>query len=136
MATITRTRLNAKAREWLEQPNFAFVATLMDDGSPHVSPVWVDTDGEHVLFNTAEGRVKAENIREDGRVALSLSPIDNPYAHVDIRGRVVDVVEGEEAEEHIHELHRKYRGSGRYPLRPGEQRLKVIVEPVAVKVAA
>ena len=135
MATITRTRLSPKARAWLEQPNFGFVATLVEDGSPHVSPVWIDTDGEHVLFNTAEGRIKADNVRHDGRVALSLSPSDNPYQHLDIRGHVIEIVEGEEAEQHIHALHRKYHGGGRYPLRPGERRLKVVIEPIAVKLS-
>jgi PPOX class probable F420-dependent enzyme len=135
MATITRPQLDQKARRLLEEPNFAFLATLMEDGWPHVSPVWVDVEGDDVVFNTAEGRVKAENVQRDGRVAMSVSPTDNPYAHVDIRGRVVDIVEGEEAQEHIHELYRKYRGEGNYPLRPGEQRLKVVVEPIAVKLS-
>ncbi len=135
MATRERQRLRGRAREWLEQPNFAFLATLMKDGWPHVSPVWVDTEDGNVVVNTAEGRVKARNVEHDDRVALSISPLDDPYAHADIRGRVVDIVRGEEAEQHIHRLHAKYHGGGSYPLRPGEQRLKVVIEPVAVKVS-
>jgi len=135
MATRQRHHLRGRVREWLEQPNFAFLATLMVDGRPHVSPVWVDTEDDHVLVNTAEGRVKASNVQHDERVALSVSPLDDPYAHADIRGRVVDIARGEEAEQHIHRLHQKYRGGGSYPLRPGEHRLKVVIEPVAVKVS-
>jgi PPOX class probable F420-dependent enzyme len=135
MATRQRVRLRGRAQEWLRQPNFAFLATLMEDGSPHVSPVWVDAEDGHVVVNTAEGRVKARNVHNDGRVALSVSPVDAPYAHVDIRGHVVDLIEGDEAERHIHHLHRKYHGGGSYPLRPGERRLKVVIEPVALKVS-
>jgi PPOX class probable F420-dependent enzyme len=135
MATRDRHQLKGRAREWLEQPNFAFLATLMEDGSPHVSPVWVDAEGDNVVVNTAEGRVKARNVRHNDRVALSVSPADNPYAHADIRGRVVDIVDGEAAERHIHSLHRKYHGGGSHPIRPGERRLKVVVEPIAVKVS-
>jgi len=127
--------LPARAREWLQQPSFAFLATVMEDGSPHVSPVWVHSDGDRVLVNTAEGRVKAANIHRDDRVALSLSPVGQPYKHLDIRGRVVELISGEEAARHISELHRKYRGDGDFPLKPGEQRLKVVIEPVAVWVA-
>ena len=135
MATRQRVRLRGRAREWLQQPNFAFLATLMEDESPHVSPVWVDVEDGDVVVNTAEGRVKARNVHNDHRVALSVSPVDDPYTHVDIRGHVADLIEGDEAERHIHRLHRKYHGGGSYPLRPGERRLKIVIEPVAVKVS-
>jgi hypothetical protein len=94
----------------------------------------VDAEDGRVVVNTAEGRVKAHNVHNDDRVALSVSPVDDPF-HVDIRGHVVDLIEGDEAERHIHRLHRKYHGGGSYPLRPGERRLKVEIEPVAVKVS-
>jgi PPOX class probable F420-dependent enzyme len=136
MATRERIALHPQARRWLQQPNFAFLTTLMDDGSPHVSPVWVDVEGDDVVVNTAEGGLKAENVHRDPRVALSLSPPDNPYAHLDVRGRVVELIGGEDAEAHIHRLHRKYHGGGSYPLRPGEQRLKIVIAPLAVKLAA
>ena len=84
MATRERIRLSPQARRWLEQPNFAFLSTLVDDGSPHVSPVWVDVEGDDVVVNTAESRLKAENVHCDPRVALSLLPPDNRYAHVDM----------------------------------------------------
>ena len=128
--------LPAQAREWLQQPSFAFLATVMEDGSPHVSPVWIHCDDDYVLVNTAEGRVKAANLHRDNRVALSLSPVGHPYQHLDIRGRVVELIGGEEAARHITELHRKYHGgTGEFPLKPGEQRLKVVIEPVAIWVA-
>lgn len=123
--------LNARARELLEAPNYAFLA--VEDSGPHVSPVWVHTDGEHVLVNTAVGRVKERAMRDGSAVALSISPRDDPYEHVDIRGRVVRRVEGEEAVEHINELARKYRGpDSTFSLKPGERRVKVWIEPTVV----
>lgn len=120
------------ARKKLTDPNIGFLATVMEDGSPHVSPVWVDVDDGHVLFNTAEGRLKTRNVRRDERIALSIADKENPYDKVDIRGRVVQIVEGEEAEAHIHSLAKKYMGQDRYPLQPGEQRLIVRIEPTIV----
>ena len=127
------TKLTERARQKLSEPNFGYLATLMPDGSPHVSPMWVDVEDNRILLNTAEGRIKAANIRRDPRIALSIADRDDPYDKVDIRGRVLEIIPGEEAEEHIHALARKYRGTDRYSLRPGEQRLKLIVEPIAVR---
>ncbi len=124
-------KLTENARRMLEGPNFGFLAELMADGSPHVSPVWCDVEDGRVLVNTAAGRLKERNVRRDPRVALSISPRDDPYSHVDIRGRVVEIVDGPEAEEHIHRLSLKYRGR-RYSLRPGERRVKLVIEPTAV----
>ena len=127
MAEITEN-----ARQKLAAPNFGYLATVMDDGSPHVAPVWVDVADNHILLNTAAGRVKERNIRRDPRIALSIADKDNPYDKVDIRGRVVDIIDGDEAVEHINQLSMKYRGDPNYPLSPGEQRLKLIVEPTVV----
>ena len=127
MAEITEN-----ARQKLAAPNFGYLATVMDDGSPHVAPVWVDVADNHILLNTAAGRVKERNIRRDPRIALSIADKDNPYDKVDIRGRVVEIIDGEEAVEHINQLSMKYRGDPNYPLSPGEQRLKLIVEPTVV----
>jgi hypothetical protein len=81
----------------------------------------VDTDGEHVLVNTARGRVKERAMREGARVAISIADHDDPYDHVDIRGRVISRVEGDEAVEHINYLARKYRGpQSAFALRPGD----------------
>jgi len=65
--------INEKVRKLLESPNFANLATLMPDGSPQVTPVWVDYDGTHILVNTAEGRQKPRNVRRDPRVALEVA---------------------------------------------------------------
>ena len=88
--------LSERARELLTGTNFAFLAELMEDGSPHVSPVWIDVEGDLVLVNTAKGRLKEANMRRDPRVAISISPDGDPYTHVDIRGRVVEIREGDE----------------------------------------
>ncbi len=97
-----------------EGKNFASLATLMPDGSPQVSVTWVDSDGDYILINTAEGRVKAENMRRDPRVALSITDSANPYRQAMIMGRVEgDTYEG--AEEHINRMARKYLKLETYP---------------------
>ena len=119
-------------RELLEAPNFAHLATLMPDGSPQVTAVWVDYDGQYVLVNTAEGRQKPRNIRRDRRVALSVISQENPYSWATIRGRVVELTH-DGADAHIDKLAKKYLGQDTYPFRqPGEQRVIVKIEPERV----
>lgn len=125
-------KLTQRAREILTGTNFAFIAELMEDGSPHVSPVWIDVEGDLVLVNTAKGRLKEANLRRDPRVAISISPDGEPYEHVDIRGRVVEIREGEEAVADIDRLGTKYRGWERYPLKEGEERVTYLIEPLVV----
>ena len=111
------------------EPNYGHMATLMPDGSPQVSPVWVDLDGNRILVNTAEGRVKPSNVRRDARVAISIYNQDNPYSSAFIRGRVVEITH-EGAEEHIDKLAKKYLGQDTYPYRqPGDQRVILVIEP-------
>ena len=124
--------LTARARELLTGTNFAFIADLMEDGWPHVSPVWIDLEDDLILVNTAVGRHKERNMRRDARVAISISPRDNPYEHLDIRGRVVRVIDGDEAVAHIDRLGRKYRDWERFPLAEGERRVSFLIEPIAV----
>ncbi len=115
------------------EPNFAHLATLMPDGSPQVTPVWVDLEDGRILVNTAEGRAKPRNVRRDPRVAISITKQDNPYASVFIRGRVVEM-RREGADELIDKLAKKYIGQDRYPWRqPGEQRLILVIEPEHVR---
>ena len=122
--------LSEKARQLIQEPNFGYVATVMQDGSPQVSPVWVDVDNGHVVFNTAVGRLKEKNMRRDPRVSISVANRENQYEKVDIRGRVVDFVEGDEADRHIDKMAQKYIGEEKYPWKaPGEQRVIVKVEP-------
>jgi len=112
-----------------EGKNFAAVATTMADGTPQVSMVWVDSDGEHIIINTAEGRLKTNNLRRTGAIALSIADSENHYKQAMIRGRVVeDTHEG--ADEHINKLAKKYMGLDEYPHRqPGEQRVIFKIKP-------
>ena len=125
--------LSEKARKLFEDPNFLFVATINTDGSPQVTPVWTELDNGHITFNTAVGRVKERNMRRDPRVGLSITARDDPMNKVDIAGRVVDFVEGDEAFAQIDDLAEKYIGQRPYPwLREGEKRVKIVIEPVRV----
>jgi PPOX class probable F420-dependent enzyme len=108
---------------------FAQLATLMPDGSPHVSPVWFEYDGKNILINSAKGRVKDKNIRRDPRVGLDILDPENPYRHLSIRGRVVEITE-KGADEHIDKLAKKYLGQDKYPYRAaGEVRVTYKIEP-------
>lgn len=125
--------LSEKARKLFEDPNFLFVATINPDGSPQVTPVWTALDNGHITFNTAVGRVKERNMRRDPRVGLSITARDDPMDKVDIAGRVVDFVEGDEAYAQIDDLAEKYIGKRPYPwLQEGEKRVKIVIEPVRV----
>jgi PPOX class probable F420-dependent enzyme len=121
--------LDDKTKALLEGKNLAHFVTLMKDGSPQVTPVWVDHDGTNVLINTAEGRQKPRNLARDSRVAMSIVDQEDIYKYVQIRGKVVEVMR-EGAWEHINKLARKYRGpDAKYPDRPGEQRIIIKIEP-------
>ena len=120
------------AKKLLLGKNFATVATLMKDGSPSASVVWVDTDGEHVIFNTAEGRVKPKSMKRDGRVAIAVFDQENPYRQAMIRGKVVSM-ETKGADAHIDKMAKKYMDVDSYPYRkPGEARIIVKIKPERV----
>jgi PPOX class probable F420-dependent enzyme len=122
-------RLSPGLQTLLGEPAFCQVATLLPDGSPHLTQVWVNTDGEHVLVNTYEGAQKLRNIRRDPRVAVNVVDPGNAWRLAQLRGRVVDVTT-EGADEHIDELARKYLGVDSYPFRqPGQVRVKVTIAP-------
>jgi PPOX class probable F420-dependent enzyme len=123
------TTLTPGQKKLFEDPNFAHLATLMPDGSPQVTPVWVEMEGENILVNTAEGRIKPRNVRRDPRVAISIVNHGNPYSAAWVRGRVIDV-RAEGADAGIDRLAKKYIGQDRYPWRaPGEQRLTLVIQP-------
>jgi PPOX class probable F420-dependent enzyme len=125
--------LNANARKLFEDPNLLFVGTINPDGSPQVTPVWTQLENGHITFNTARGRVKERNLRRDPRVALSITARDDPMDKVDVIGRVVNVIEGDEAHAQIDDLAEKYIGQRPYPwLQEGEERVKFVIEPVRV----
>jgi PPOX class probable F420-dependent enzyme len=104
---------------------FAFVATTMADGSPQVTPVWFNHDGEHILINSAEGRVKDENMRQRPRVAVTVMDLKKPYHYMQLRGEVIEATT-EGGAEHIHELSRKYRGEN-YTIPAGQTRTKYTI---------
>ena len=117
-----------------EKKAFANLATVMPDGTPQVTPVWFDyTDGV-IRVNTAQGRVKARNMKEGAPVALAIMDPDNAYRYIQIRGRVRRVIE-QGADRHIDSLAKKYLGKDKYPFsQPGEVRVMYEIEPRAVNV--
>lgn len=125
--------LSPEVREFLATRCYVHLATLMADGSPQVSPVWAETDGDLIVVNSAAGRVKDQNIKRDARVALSATHPDDPFRALMIRGRVVKVTE-DGAEDGIDRLARKYIGGERYEWRrPGEVRVAYYIQPETVK---
>lgn len=118
-----------------EGKNFAFLATLMKDGSPQVTPTWVDIDknSNTILVNTAKGRIKHRNISRDPRVAVSVIHFSNPYDMVTVRGKVIEQINGKAADEHIDKLAKKYLDKDKYPRRrPGEERVLLRIKPELV----
>jgi PPOX class probable F420-dependent enzyme len=123
---------NPSIAKLFEEKNFAFLATLMKDGSPQVTATWVDIDKNNytILVNTAEGRVKHKNISRDPRVAVSIIDSSNPYHMVSVRGKVIEQIKGKDAEEHIDKMAKKYLDEEKYPRRrPGEERLLLRIKP-------
>jgi PPOX class probable F420-dependent enzyme len=121
-----------KYRDLFSKQAFAHLGTVMPDGSPQVTPVWVDYDGNHIRVNTAKGRVKDRNMRRNKKVALSITDPENPYRHVTVRGEVEDITE-QGADAHIDSLAKKYLGKDKYPFRqPGEVRVIYKIRPEKV----
>ena len=112
----------------LQEPQLAHLATVSPDGRPQVTPVWIDTDGEAVLFNTAKGRVKHRNIVKNPWVAVSGADRNDFYRTLWVRGRAEIVEDGADA--HIDKLAKKYLGADSYPWRkPEETRVIVRIVP-------
>ena len=113
--------------------NFAFVSTLMKDGSPQITPTWVDIEKNHeysILVNTAVGRIKHKNLSRDPRLAVSIIDSGNPYEMVTIRGKVTEQITRDAAEKHIDKMAKKYLGVDKYPGRsPGEERVILKIKP-------
>ncbi len=111
---------------------FADLATLLPDGSPQVTPIWFDTDGDMIRINSAKGRWKDRNMRRDPRVALAIMDPSNPYRHIQVRGRVERITETG-ADAHIDRLAKKYMNLDTYPMRqPGEVRVIYVIRPERV----
>ena len=118
-----------KWHDLFEKKVFANLATVMPNGAPQVTPVWVDFDGENVLVNTAEGRQKDKNLQREPRVSLALLDPDNPYRYLEVRGRVVERTHNG-ADDHINKMAKKYLGKDVYPFRqPGEVRALYKIRP-------
>ena len=117
----------------IEGKNFAFISTLMKDGSPQVTPTWIDIENRNILLiNTAERRLKHKNVSRDPRVAISVVEHNNPYHMVAIRGRVVEQTNAS-ANEHIDKLAKKYLGMEKYPFHsPEEKRIILKIKPEKV----
>ncbi len=121
-------KLSPQELELLSEPQIATVATVMADGSPQLTPVWIDTDGEAILFNTAKGRVKYRNLLRNPKVAVTVVDKNDFYRLVNVRGTAEIVEQG--ADDHIDKLAKKYLGADSYPWRKeGEQRVIVRVVP-------
>jgi PPOX class probable F420-dependent enzyme len=121
-----------KYRDLFDKKAFASLATVMPDGSPQVTPVWVDFDGTHVIVNSALGRQKDKNMHSNPSVALSILDPDNPYRYLEIRGRVTEITQ-DGADAHIDLMAKKYMGVDKYPFRSSKE-VRVIykIEPERV----
>ena len=114
------------------EKNLVYIATIMKDGSPQVSPVWANYEDQHILINTAEGRIKHKNILRDPRVAVSVTSINNPLDMTTIRGTVVELIPDYEYE-HADRLTQQYMGREHYPFkRDGEKRIILKIKPSKV----
>ena len=115
---------------------FAQLATIMPDGSPQVTPVWCEFDGKHVVVNSAKGRTKDLNMRRNPNVALSIQDPENPYRHLSLQGKVVEITENG-ADANIDKLSKKYTGKDVYPnRRSGEVRViyRILPEKIFTKI--
>ena len=124
--------MDSKAEILLNRKNLVFLATVMPDGSPQVTPVWGNFDDSHILINTAEGRLKHKNIIKDPRVALSVVDSENPLNMTTIRGKVVEIISDSEYI-HANKLTKQYMDLEVYPFkRLGEKRIIFKIKPERV----
>jgi len=118
-----------KYRDLFNKKAFASLGTVMPDGRPQVTPVWVDVEGDLVIINSAKGRQKDRNLRRDPRVSLAIIDPDNPYRYLELRGRVVEITE-QGAVAHIDKMAKKYLGVDKYPYKnPNEIRVIYKIQP-------
>ena len=122
------TKLDPAIHQLASGPNYGVLATLMPDGWPQTSVVWVDSDGEHLLVNTEVHRQKFQNISRDDRVSLVVWDHERPDREAEVRGRVVDRLTGSEAREHIDRLSEKYAGAP-YGIPIKSERVILRIEP-------
>lgn len=124
--------LTDEQKSFFQKPNFGHLATLNADGSPQVTPVWIDVDDEHILINTAKDRKKVRNVERDPRVAVEVPDQENPYSMLSVNGEVVEITE-QGADKHIDVLSMRYLGKDKYPFaQPGEERIIIKIRPTKV----
>jgi PPOX class probable F420-dependent enzyme len=121
--------LTPEVRALCEGRNMAHVATLMADGSPHVSPVWIEVEGDRLAIFSTGAHLKVRNMRRDPRVGVSICDEHNPYRSVVIRGRVVEEIEDERALEIMDRMSRRYTGAD-FPVRAA---IVSLIEPERVR---
>ncbi|SER21852.1 PPOX class F420-dependent oxidoreductase [Actinokineospora terrae] len=119
--------LTPEVRRVLDGTPTAHLATVLPDGAPHSTPVWIGTHGDLVAIFTGPGTRKARNLRRDPRLALSLTPADNPYQPITLRGRVVEWLDGDAGWAVIDRISRKYTGT---PYSRDEARAVALIEPL------
>jgi PPOX class probable F420-dependent enzyme len=118
--------LSAEVKMLVDRPNFAHLATLMPDGSPNATPVWVGRDGDRLVICTSDKSLKGRNTKRDPRVAVSIIDFKNPYEEVQIRGRVVERRDDPDLKT-MDPISHKYTGKP-FPLRDYEGRVALIIE--------
>jgi len=124
--------MDQKVIQLLQDKNLVFIATLMKDGSPQLSPVWADIEDDYVLINTAEGRIKHKNVLRDSRVAVSVVSNNNPLDMITIRGKVVEIIPDYNYK-HANRLTKKYMNKENYPFKSeGEKRIILKIKPEKV----
>ena len=122
-------RIPESHKDIFEKRSFAHVATI-DDDQPQVTPVWVEYADGYVMINSAKGRKKDRNMRDNGQVAVSVQDPENPYRYIGLQGKVIEITE-EGGYDHINKLSHKYTGND-YPKNPGEVRVIYKIEPTNV----
>ena len=124
--------MEEKAKNLFKDKNLVFIATIMKDGSPQLSPVWADFEDGYIMVNTAEGRIKHKNVVRDSRVAVSVVSQTNPLDMTTVRGNVIEIIPDYEYV-HINKLTKKYMGIENYPFRQqGEKRIVLKIKPEKV----
>ena len=121
--------MDPKAKELFQKENLVFIATINPDGSPQLTPVWGNYSDEHILINTAEGRIKHKNVQKDPRVAVSVVDYNNPLNMTTIRGKVIQIIPDYDYS-HANELTKQYMGINEYPYkRENEKRIILKIKP-------
>ena len=122
--------LSPEERAMFAAPNYAVLGTLWPDGTAQVTPVWVDIEGDRIVVNSAEGRVKVRNLRRDPRATVTVMDASDWERWASIRGRAIEITT-DGALEHADAISRKYTGRDFRDLLPGEVRVRIVIDPVA-----